>query len=83
MQDAAQPGHERGTVVDEPWSIDVLTLRGEHIAEITSFVGRAHFAHSGLPGSRPDHAVAFRDTGGVSQVRSCSSLRRRNEEQEP
>jgi RNA polymerase sigma-70 factor (ECF subfamily) len=31
------------------WSIDVLTLRGERIAEITSFLGRDHFASFGLP----------------------------------
>ncbi|MEV4636365.1 sigma-70 family RNA polymerase sigma factor [Actinoplanes sp. NPDC049548] len=31
------------------WSIDVLTLRGDRIAEITSFLGREHFAAFGLP----------------------------------
>ncbi|MFJ8387791.1 hypothetical protein ACIQ9Q_25390 [Streptomyces sp. NPDC094438] len=31
------------------WSITVLTLRGEQIAEITSFLGPDHFAHFGLP----------------------------------
>jgi RNA polymerase sigma-70 factor (ECF subfamily) len=31
------------------WSITVLTLRGEHIAEITSFLGREHFPPFGLP----------------------------------
>ncbi len=31
------------------WSITVLTLRGERIAEITSFLGRDHFAPFGLP----------------------------------
>jgi len=35
------------------WSIDVLTLRGEHIAEITSFLGPDHFAPFGLPASVP------------------------------
>jgi RNA polymerase sigma-70 factor (ECF subfamily) len=35
------------------WSINVLTLRGEQIAEITSFVDRDHFAPFGLPGSLP------------------------------
>jgi RNA polymerase sigma-70 factor (ECF subfamily) len=33
------------------WSINVLTLRGEQIAEITSFIGRDHFAPFGLPAS--------------------------------
>jgi RNA polymerase sigma-70 factor (ECF subfamily) len=31
----------------------VLTLRGEHIAEITSFLGPDHFAPFGLPASLP------------------------------
>ena len=31
------------------WAINVLTLRGDQIAEITSFVGREHFAPFGLP----------------------------------
>jgi RNA polymerase sigma-70 factor (ECF subfamily) len=35
------------------WSINVLTLRGEQIAEITSFIGRDHFAPFGLPDSLP------------------------------
>jgi RNA polymerase sigma-70 factor (ECF subfamily) len=35
------------------WSINVLTLRGQRIAEITSFVGREHFAAFGLPTSLP------------------------------
>ena len=35
------------------WSITVLTLRGEHIAEITSFLGSDHFAPFGLPASLP------------------------------
>ncbi len=35
------------------WSIDVLTLRGERIAEITSFVGPEHIARFGLPPSVP------------------------------
>ncbi|MDP9860996.1 MULTISPECIES: sigma-70 family RNA polymerase sigma factor [Streptosporangium] len=35
------------------WSINVLTLRGERIAEITSFVGADHFASFGLPASLP------------------------------
>ncbi|HWN31185.1 MAG TPA: sigma-70 family RNA polymerase sigma factor [Pseudonocardia sp.] len=35
------------------WSINVLTLRGERIAEITSFIGLEHFARFGLPTSLP------------------------------
>jgi RNA polymerase sigma-70 factor (ECF subfamily) len=35
------------------WSINVLTLRGELIAEITSFIGPEHFAPFGLPTSLP------------------------------
>jgi RNA polymerase sigma-70 factor (ECF subfamily) len=35
------------------WSITVLTLRGEQIAELTSFIGREHFAALGLPASLP------------------------------
>ncbi len=31
------------------WSINVLTLRGDRIAEITSFIGREHFTLLGLP----------------------------------
>jgi RNA polymerase sigma-70 factor, ECF subfamily len=34
-----------------PWAIDVLTLRGDKIAEITAFVGPEHFAALGLPAS--------------------------------
>ncbi|HEY0804901.1 MAG TPA: sigma-70 family RNA polymerase sigma factor [Pseudonocardiaceae bacterium] len=34
------------------WSINVLTLRDERIAEVTSFVGAEHFADFGLPASR-------------------------------
>jgi RNA polymerase sigma-70 factor (ECF subfamily) len=33
------------------WSINVLTLRGEQIAEITSFLGPENFAALGLPAS--------------------------------
>jgi RNA polymerase sigma-70 factor (ECF subfamily) len=36
-----------------PWSIDVLTLRGDRIAAITSFLGAEHHARAGLPGSLP------------------------------
>jgi RNA polymerase sigma-70 factor (ECF subfamily) len=35
------------------WSITVLTLRGEQIAEITSFLGPDNFAPFGLPASLP------------------------------
>jgi RNA polymerase sigma-70 factor (ECF subfamily) len=35
------------------WSVTVLTLRGERIAEITSFLGAEHFAGFGLPASLP------------------------------
>ncbi len=33
------------------WSINVLTLRGERIAEITTFIGPGHFPSFGLPAS--------------------------------
>ncbi|MET8908626.1 sigma-70 family RNA polymerase sigma factor [Micromonospora sp. NPDC004551] len=36
-----------------PWSVDVLTLRGNRIAGITSFVGAAHVAAFGLPDALP------------------------------
>ncbi|MEU6646564.1 sigma-70 family RNA polymerase sigma factor [Saccharomonospora sp. NPDC046836] len=35
------------------WSINVLTLRGELIAEVTSFIGPDHFESFGLPASLP------------------------------
>ncbi|MFF0576851.1 sigma-70 family RNA polymerase sigma factor [Streptosporangium saharense] len=35
------------------WSIDVLTLREDRIAEITSFVGSGHFTRFRLPASLP------------------------------
>jgi RNA polymerase sigma-70 factor, ECF subfamily len=35
------------------WSITVLTLRGDQIAELTTFIGPHHFAPFGLPGSLP------------------------------
>ncbi|MEZ0067107.1 RNA polymerase sigma-70 factor (ECF subfamily) [Streptacidiphilus sp. MAP12-20] len=35
------------------WSITVLTLRGEHITELTSFLSPDHFAPFGLPASLP------------------------------
>lgn len=36
-----------------PWSITVFTLRGERIAEITSFIGADHFPPFALPASLP------------------------------
>ncbi|GAA4583260.1 sigma-70 family RNA polymerase sigma factor [Planotetraspora phitsanulokensis] len=39
--------------VHHAWSINVLTLRDDHIAEITSFLGSEHFAPFGLPLSMP------------------------------
>jgi RNA polymerase sigma-70 factor, ECF subfamily len=35
------------------WSIDVLTLEGPRIGEITSFIGAEHFPRFGLPASLP------------------------------
>jgi RNA polymerase sigma-70 factor, ECF subfamily len=35
------------------WSIDVLTMRGEQIAEITAFLGPEHIAMLGLPAALP------------------------------
>ena len=35
------------------WSVTVLTLRGERIAAITTFLGAEHFAGFGLPASLP------------------------------
>jgi RNA polymerase sigma-70 factor, ECF subfamily len=35
------------------WAINVLTLRGDRIAEITTFVGPDHFSAFGLPASLP------------------------------
>jgi RNA polymerase sigma-70 factor, TIGR02960 family len=35
------------------WSINVLTLRGERICEVTSFIGPYHFALLGLPAALP------------------------------
>jgi RNA polymerase sigma-70 factor (ECF subfamily) len=34
------------------WSITVLTLRGDKIAGLTSFIGPEHFELLGLPASR-------------------------------
>ncbi|GAA2354699.1 ECF RNA polymerase sigma factor SigG [Catellatospora methionotrophica] len=36
-----------------PWAVNVLTLRGDRIAAVTSFIGAEHFARFGLPGSLP------------------------------
>ncbi|PZG37458.1 RNA polymerase subunit sigma-70 [Spongiactinospora gelatinilytica] len=38
-----------GTDEHRAWSINVLTLRGDRIGEITSFLGGEHFARFGLP----------------------------------
>jgi RNA polymerase sigma-70 factor, ECF subfamily len=35
------------------WSIDVLTLRGDRIAAVTSFIGAEHFPRFGLPTELP------------------------------
>ncbi|GAA3122754.1 sigma-70 family RNA polymerase sigma factor [Streptosporangium carneum] len=35
------------------WAVDVLTLRGGRIAEVTSFLGSGHFAGFGLPDALP------------------------------
>jgi RNA polymerase sigma-70 factor (ECF subfamily) len=35
------------------WSIHVLTLRGERISDLTSFIGAEHLARFGLPASVP------------------------------
>lgn len=37
----------------DAWSINVLTLRGDRIAEVTSFIGAEHFPAFGLPPSLP------------------------------
>jgi len=42
-----------GTGAHDAWSINVLTLRGPRIAEVTSFIGREHFTLLGLPVSLP------------------------------
>ncbi|MEV0455019.1 sigma-70 family RNA polymerase sigma factor [Catellatospora methionotrophica] len=36
-----------------PWAVNVLTLRGDRIAAVTSFIGAEHFARFGLPGPLP------------------------------
>ncbi|HEY2100354.1 MAG TPA: sigma-70 family RNA polymerase sigma factor [Pseudonocardia sp.] len=35
------------------WSINVLTVRGDRIAELTSFIGAEHLARFGLPAALP------------------------------
>ncbi|MBN9098559.1 MULTISPECIES: sigma-70 family RNA polymerase sigma factor [unclassified Pseudonocardia] len=41
------------TGAHDAWSINVLTMRGDRIAEVTSFIGAEHFAAFGLPPSLP------------------------------
>lgn len=41
------------TGLHRAWSINVLTLRGDRIAAITSFIGAEHFQPFGLPDSLP------------------------------
>ena len=38
-----------GDDVHRAWSIDVLTLRGDRVAELTAFIGPEHFEAFGLP----------------------------------
>ena len=35
------------------WSIDVLTLRGDRVGELTAFIGVEHFEAFGLPLTHP------------------------------
>ena len=42
-----------GDDVHHAWSIDVLTLRGDRVAELTAFIGPEHFEAFGLPLTRP------------------------------
>lgn len=42
-----------GSGVHEGWAVNVLRLRDEGIAEVTSFIGREHFVAFGLPASLP------------------------------
>ena len=41
-----------GDDVHLAWSIDVLTLRGDRVAELTAFIGPEHFEAFGLPLTR-------------------------------
>ena len=50
---AALPRRDDGRARTSRWSIDVLTLRGDRIAEITSFIGPEHFTRLGLPAEWP------------------------------
>lgn len=43
-----------GTGPYQAWSIDVLTLRGDRIAELVAFIGPEHFPPFGLPVSLPE-----------------------------
>ncbi|MFE9691138.1 sigma-70 family RNA polymerase sigma factor [Micromonospora sp. NPDC005806] len=57
-----------------PWSIDVLTLRGHRIAEITSFVGAAYVAAFGLPDSlTPEPAPRAAEPPGRAARRSATA----------
>jgi RNA polymerase sigma-70 factor (ECF subfamily) len=43
----------RGSGPYTAWSIDVLTVRGDRIAAVTSFIGAEHFPAFGLPADLP------------------------------
>ncbi|MFI6393470.1 sigma-70 family RNA polymerase sigma factor [Nonomuraea sp. NPDC050540] len=47
---------ESADATHQAWSITVFGLRGDRIAEITSFLGAEHFPAFGLPVSVPDRA---------------------------
>ncbi|MEU4242176.1 RNA polymerase subunit sigma-70 [Actinoplanes sp. NPDC026619] len=47
-----------GSDVFDAWAIDVLTVRDNRIAAITSFIGAGHFAAFGLPGVYPSELEA-------------------------
>ncbi len=48
-QSAVAAYRDDGTGSYAAWSLDVLTLRGDRIAAVTSFVGAEHFPAFGLP----------------------------------